>query len=148
MRTVWFALVGPSISDVEAQLRTNGFVQGPGDREFRIPSLDEPVLYVACDAYEWVEPLGLQDEYDELLHALSGRQPTVQVTADVSGRVPGDVEVLRLAEALLGAFDGHAFDDWHAYRHAWTLDEMRRGFEVDGLRFFDCARWGRTPPDA
>jgi len=126
-----------SVPDVESELRRYGFVHPDGLEELRYPSVDEPKLYVTCEGYEWVEEYDLQDEYAELLRAIGGREPTVHVGVDVSGRIPGDAEVREIARILLRRFDGFAFDDFLSYAHAWTLVEIENNETFNGLNFFD-----------
>lgn len=138
MRSVWFALIGPSVPEARDWLVRHGIV--PVDRypgEYAYPSADNPVLFVSCEDYAWVQKYELEEEYEELLRAIDGAVPTAHVSARVSGRVPGDPEVRFLAQCLLGKFHGFAFDDFSSYSHAWTLDEINRGTLVDGLGFFD-----------
>lgn len=138
MRSIWFSLIGPDLAGVESRLQSHGLASLDGEPgHFVYPSEDDPVLYVSCGGYDWVQEYGLQEEYDELLQAIGGGTPTVHVLAHVSGRVPGDQEVRFLARCLLGAFRGFAFDDFLSYSHAWTLAEIESGALVDGLGFFD-----------
>ena len=81
--------------------------------------------------------LGLRDEYEELLVAIGGQKPSVGLSVDVSGRHPGDDEVRLISQFLLNRFKGFAFDDYLAYSHAWTLEEILSGVKVNGLHFFD-----------
>ncbi|RYD92201.1 MAG: hypothetical protein EOP50_13065 [Sphingobacteriales bacterium] len=138
MRSIWFALIGPSIAEVEEALEACAFLRTPGlPNEFRHPSIDEPNLYVRCTDYQWVEEYELHEEYAELLEAIGEATPTVYVGADVSGRIPGDSEVRLLAQCLLKKFPGFAFDDFLAYSHAWTLQEIEGDAVFGQLHFFD-----------
>lgn len=137
MRSIWFSLLGARVPEVEAELLRHGFVHPDGVGELRYPSAHDPTLYVKCEGYEWVERYGLQDEYAELLQAIGGREPTAHVGVDVSGRIPGDVEVRQLAAILLRKFDGFVFDGFLSYAHAWTLSEIEQETVYDGLKFFD-----------
>lgn len=69
-----------------------------------------------------------------LLEAALGHRPTWAVQVDISGRIDGTAEVCDLA-ALLLRRGGVAFDDYS--KHAWTLQEIESGAEIEGLRFFD-----------
>jgi hypothetical protein len=135
MRSVWFALIGPTIVEVE-QVLLKTYHKGVV-YDFHGP-LDAAVLYIRVSEYAWSDKQKWEsDDYAELLVATNGERPTVEVFADVSGRVPGDTEVKALAELLLGAFGGFAFDDFLAYQHAWSLAEIREDHLVDGMHFFD-----------
>lgn len=139
MRSVWFSIVGPSVSEVERWLQRHGVAPVEGRAgQLTYPSGEEPVLYVSCEDYQWMQKYDLQEEYDELLRAIGGAIPTVHVTAHVSGRAPGEEQVRFLARCLLDRFRGFAFDDFLSYSHAWTLAEIEGGVFVDGLSFFDC----------
>jgi hypothetical protein len=74
----------------------------------------------------------------DLIHRLGG-EPTVAVMADVSGRDPGDEEVLIFATGLLDRFSGAAMDDYT--EHLWSLAELRAGDRVLGHHFFDYKGW-------
>lgn len=138
MRSVWFSLIGPEVSEVEDQLHRHGIAPIEGEPgELRYPPVNHPVLFISCQGYQWVQDHDLQEEYDELLQAIGGATPTAHVIAHVSGRVPGDAEVRFLAKCLLGQFPGFAFDDFLSYSHAWTLHEIESGLLIDGLKFFD-----------
>lgn len=150
MRSVWFSIIGPQPSEVEALLRGNGFIrlEGlPGQLNYEVG--EDAVMFVTCENYDWVQKYHLEEEYAELVNAIGGKTPTVSVVADVSGRVPGDDEVRLLARCLLERFHGFAFDDYLSYSHAWTLAEIMDGARVDGLKFFDYeghfARSGLSP---
>lgn len=152
MRSVWFALVGASLAEVRDWLQRHGVAPSEGrPGQFFFPSTGDPVLYVTCDDYRWVQEYGLQEEYDELLQAIGGATPTVHVAVDVSGRVPGDREVQYLAQCLLGKFHGFAFDDFLSYSHAWTLAQIDGGVRVGGVSFFDLQVHSRnrseSPPN-
>jgi hypothetical protein len=138
MRSVWFSLIGPSVSDVERWLHRHGIapIETQHGRHVYPPG-ENAVLYITCENYDWVQKYDLQEEYDELLHSIGGGTPTVQVSVDVSGRVAGDDEVRLLVRILLGEFRGFAFDDFLSYSHAWTLAEIEGGVLTDGLKFFD-----------
>lgn len=124
-----------AVSEVEASFALAGLEQligHPG--RWNYPAGTAAVLYVSCGPYAWNE---FPEEHAEILRCTTGRVPTVEVHADVSGRVPGDDEVRFLADLILSRFDGVAFDDFVSLAHGWSLDEIRRNVVVEGLRFFD-----------
>ena len=138
MRSVWFSLIGPSVSELEQHLKQHGFVLADdGSPRAHYPNGSDAVLYISWEDYEWVHKLDLQEEYAELLAAINGTTPTVHILVDVSGRAKGDDEVRFLARCLLAKFTGFAFDDFLSYSHAWTLGEIESNAIVDGLGFFD-----------
>jgi hypothetical protein len=141
MRSIWIALIGPAVSEVGDLLSASGFEHSDGSNRWNYPGGESAALYVSCGDMSWVEKYGLQEEWEELLEALEGEDPTVRVNADVSGRVPGDEEVRFLSTLLLGQFKGAAFDDWFSYSHAWSLSEIQEGTLVDGVHFFDYRGW-------
>jgi hypothetical protein len=63
--------------------------------------------------------------------------PTVEILADVSGRVAGDHEVRHLVESVLTHLEGIAIDDYTFPEHAWQIAEIRADHRVNGLKFFD-----------
>lgn len=140
MRSVWFVLIGPTVEEVNAVLRTQH--DEGGGYGFVGPSA-APALYISVYDYAVGIPGDAPDEEEARAQraAIGSATPTVMVIADVSGRVPGDQQVKGLAELLLGAFTGLAFDDYFSYDHAWTLAEIRNDARVEGLRFFDCQGW-------
>jgi len=141
MRSIWIALIGPTVSGAENLLADSGFVHCEETNNWNYPSGDSAVLFVSCGDMSWVEKYQLQEEWEELLDAMQGEEPTVMVNVHVSGRVPGDDEVQFLAKLMLGSFKGAAFDDYFSYTHAWSLPEIQEGTLVDGLHFFDYRGW-------
>jgi hypothetical protein len=103
------------------------------------PHSSRPSLYL--EFYDDYEQEFEQEELRPLISAL-GQKPDVSVIANVSGRVPGDVEVRALAECLLGAFQGVAQDEYS--EHCWSLAEICSGAKQDGLKFFDYEGWHRS----
>jgi len=95
-----------------------------------------PVLYLSFydDLWAEAEPADL-----ESLTVSLGMMPTVSVMADVSGRVPGDVEVREFAAFMLSEFRGVAWDDYTC--HCWTLSEIQSDAKADGHTFFDYDGW-------
>ncbi len=79
-----------------------------------------------------------------MLDRALGRRPELSVVADVSGRVPGDVEVRAFVECLLTRFQGVADDEFA--EHCWTLSEIRSGAKVQGHHFFDYEGWHLQHP--
>ncbi|TMR89256.1 hypothetical protein [Nonomuraea basaltis] len=69
-----------------------------------------------------------------VLEAALGHRPTWAVQIDISGRIDGTAEVHQLVTLLLQQ-GGAAVDDYSA--HPWTLQEIKSGTVIDGLRFFD-----------
>lgn len=138
MRTVWFALFDTTIDEVEGHLSRAGF-DGPHNESYRwyYPAGERAILYLDVEDYGWVEKYQLHDEYAELIQSVGGSEPTVHVSADVSGRYSGDNETRFLAKTLLNRFKGYAFDDYLSYSHAWSLDEIESSMKVNGLYFFD-----------
>jgi hypothetical protein len=61
------------------------------------------------------------------------------VTADVSGRHPGDEQAYGFVDDLLTHFSGSAQDEYK--EHLWSLDELRAGHHVFGHRFIDYNGW-------
>jgi hypothetical protein len=98
---------------------------------------DSPAIYVCIETtaddlaplYRDWEPSAV-----EALRAALGDVPAWSVSCDISGRVPGDVEIRALVLELL-AEGGVALDDFSD--HCWTAAEIAEDRVVDGLRFFD-----------
>lgn len=134
MRTIDIVLFDAAADSVAAELEANGFERvsdSPGRWNF--PSGPQAVLYVSCT--EYTGAADLPEDHLELIAATLGRQPAVELMADISGRTPADAEVLHLVECILSKYDGVVFDD-AAYSHAWTLQEIRAHAEFGGLGFF------------
>ena len=96
----------------------------------------EPSLYIDFyhDGPRECEP----EEWSDLVASLGGG-PIVGVTADVSGRRPGDEEVYEFITKILTRFSGVANDDYTT--HLWTLTELQTGHRVEGHVFFDHEGW-------
>jgi hypothetical protein len=135
MRSVVIHLVDTTHEAVSARL--SRFVGHSDPVEWRYPR-HKPALYI-----EFYNTFENEFEPGELLPLESalGRMPDVTVIAQVSGRVPGDVELRELAECLLGTFRGLAKDEFSD--HYWTIEEIRAKASFGGLSFFDYARWHR-----
>lgn len=73
-----------------------------------------------------------------------GTEPPVGLAADVSGRHPGDPELLAFVRAILGRFEGVAVDEYTD--HCWKLDEIISGMRVQEHPFFDYRGWARVNP--
>jgi hypothetical protein len=78
------------------------------------------------------------EDYFRLLEHLGG-DPSVSVIADVSGRHPGDTEVVQFVRTLLQEFAGVAQDEYTS--HCWTLEEVLAGHQVQAHPFFDYLGW-------
>ena len=78
------------------------------------------------------------DDWSELVHGL-GCEPQVVVTANVSGRHPGDEQVRQFIKTMLTAFEGVAHDEYTA--HCWSRDEVLSNHKIQGHHFFDYQGW-------
>lgn len=58
---------------------------------------------------------------------------------DISGKIPGDAEVLKIVNFILAKFEAVAQDDYTD--HCWNLDEIRSGEKKDNHPFFDYDGW-------
>lgn len=97
-----------------------------------IESTTDDLAPLYCD---W-EPAAVEG-----LRTALGQVPEWSVAADISGRIPGDVEVRALVLALL-AEGGVALDDYSD--HCWTASDIAENRTRDGLRFFDYTGFERT----
>ena len=149
MRSVWFVLIDVPVQDVVLLFLIYG-LEGGEEKEgtawwFSYPKHPDQVLYI--ELATWANRgTKIEDDWDPgfedaLRRAIGANVPSVMVWADVSGRHPGDSEVRFLADILLAHFKGYAFDDWFGYSHAWSLEEIESGKQVDGLGFFDYNGW-------
>ena len=77
----------------------------------------------------------------EALRVSLGRLPDLIVFANISGRIPGDVEARHFVTFLLRHFCGVARDDYTP--HCWTLAEIESDHQVSGHPFFDYDGWHR-----
>ena len=134
MRTVTVEILKAALGSVEQVLEDSGFERFDSSTgQWNYPPGGEAVLYAVCKPYS-ADDL----ENEPSLHTLlGGTLPTVEVMADVSGRVEGEAEVRHLVECLLSVFEGFALDDFTSHEHAWTLEEIRNGDQFKGLGFFD-----------
>jgi hypothetical protein len=142
MRSVFFHLIGVTRQEVAARL--SALATPNGSESWYLPrGASAPVLYLCFydDLLAEAEPGDL-----ESLNASLGVMPAVTVMVDVSGRVPGDVEVREFAAWMLTQFRGVAWDDYT--RHCWTLSEIQSGTKADGHTFFDYDGWYRDRPVA
>jgi hypothetical protein len=136
VRSIWFAVFGATLDDVEACLAEAGFEALFRDKhQWSYPSTRSTVLFAHVSPYDLPETL--PEEHEDVLAATGARVPSVWVGADVSGGADGTAEVRHMAEAVMSRFDALAFDDFTSYAHAWTLDEIRADATFDGLRYFD-----------
>jgi len=135
MRSAVIHLVNTTRQEVSARL--SRFVGHSDPVEWRYPR-HKPALYI--EFYHTFDSEFEPAELQQLESAL-GKMPDVTVIAQVSGRVPGDVELRDLAECLLGTFRGVAKDEFSD--HYWTIEEIRAKVSFGGLSFFDYARWHR-----
>lgn len=131
MRSVFFHLVGVTRHGVAERLSKIATPNGPN--HWSMPNdTSKPVLYIG-----FFDDLLIESEPEDLdaLTASLGMLPTVTVTADVSGRSPGDKEIRELAALLLNEFNGVAWDDHTT--HCWTISEIQSNVEAYGHVFFD-----------
>lgn len=77
-------------------------------------------------------------EWQEAVQSL-GWKPTWSITADVSGRHPGDEQVRAFVLSALCRFEGAAMDDYT--QHGWKRTEVESNSLVQGHRFFDYLGW-------
>jgi hypothetical protein len=102
---------------------------------------DDPALYIFVLPRErHIEEC--YEDRTELRDLLQGRE-YLAVIADVSGRHPGDEQVLAFVESCLSAFHGFAVDDYTD--HPWRLEEIRSRSMWDGHPFFDYKGWYERP---
>ncbi len=71
--------------------------------------------------------------------AALGKKPAFVVQVDVSGRLPGNVEVLQFLTELMTAFPAVAQDEHTS--HCWTLEELSTEAKFEGRGFFDTEDW-------
>ena len=135
MRSVFFHLVGVTRQVVADRLSSLATVNG--QESWYLPrGSSTPVLYLCFygDLLAEAKPA----EVDALIVSL-GMMPAVTVMVEVSGRSPGDAEVLEFAALMLTEFRGVACDDYTS--HCWTLPEIQSGAKIDGHTFFDYDGW-------
>ena len=133
MRSVWVHFRTASRGEVAGWL--DGFCArrdaGPAvEPEWLYPDRGDGVMGIGFDDLGDWEP----EQWAALAETL-GTERFVSVVADVTGRVPGRVEVEALVVGLLRRFDGVATHDYD--EHPWTRDEIERGAYVGPRRFFD-----------
>jgi hypothetical protein len=126
MRTVFVHLRNATQEQVEA------FLERTYTRQHGPPWIGE----CDCDACLYINiyhDLRSEAEPEELasLHKELGGEPTVSVSADVSGRHRGDEQVRDFVSKLLSEFDGLAQDEYT--EGFWTLDEIRSEHKKPGL---------------
>lgn len=131
MRSVFFHLIGVTRQVVTDRL--SSLATPNGEESWYLPrGSSTPVLYLCFydDLLTEAEPADV-----DALTASLGMMPAVTVMVNVSGRVPGDVEVREFAALMLTEFRGVAWDDYTCY--CWTLSEIQSGAKADGHTFFD-----------
>src|SRR5258705_9640010 len=120
MRSVQVHLIRARQDDVRAVLSAFARHQAPDQWLYPLGS-ENPTLYI-----EFFTDFSCYESDDlAILERALGRLPEVSVIADVSGRVPGDLEVRAFVEFLLTRFEGVADDEFAD--HCWTLAEILSG---------------------
>ncbi len=134
METIIVFLWGTNEEEVICFLQeTYTFQKGP-------PWIDEidgdACLYI--DFYQ-----DLCSEFDpkeiEEIASYSSHQPSVVVSADVSGRHIDKHPERNFVRTLMTRFRAVARDDYT--NHLWTLEEINSGYLVEGHTFFDYQGW-------
>jgi hypothetical protein len=138
MRSVVIHLVNATRDAVRTHL-TQFAQPEDGDRWLYPPAASQPSLYI--EFYEKYEREVAADELLSLTSAL-GEGTRLSILANVSGRVPGDVEVQAFAECLLSVFRGVAEDEYS--KCFWSLEEIRAGVKQGELKFFDYEGWYKS----
>jgi hypothetical protein len=106
---------------------------------------DDPCLYVDFRRNWQAES---EPEEIECLRAVLGGGPSVSLSADVSGRHPGDAEVRNFVSQVLSEFDGVAEDEYTEgfWTKAEIVAEVRKSSNLPGRRerltFFDHQGFG------
>jgi hypothetical protein len=136
MRTVSFALVEAGLESVEKLFYENGF-ERIDESKWNYPEGESAYFFITVEIINEEFMKNQSEEYEEILKSMNGMIPSVSISVDVSGRIPGDKEIRSLASMVLNRFKGYAFDDYLNYDHAWTLKEIEELTLVDGLHFFD-----------
>lgn len=141
MRSVFFHLIGVTRQRVAERLSEHATPNGRGgvnghDAWCLPRDSSAQVLYLGF--YDDLTAEAKPEELEALIASL-GMMPSVTVMADVSGRVPGDVEVREFAAFILSEFRGVAWDDYTC--HCWTLSEIQSGVKAEGHTFFDYDGW-------
>jgi hypothetical protein len=140
MRSVCFHLIDVARHEVAGYLSAIADPNGDdGDEGWCLPrGSRSPTLFI-----DFYEDLEAEAETGELaiLKAALGRMPDVVVMMTVSGRIPGDAEVVSFADLLMRKFRGVAWDDYTT--HCWTLEEIKSRAKAYGHPFFDYAGWRR-----
>ena len=129
MRSVFLHITEPKQKDAEAFLSS----QFPGQSHpwiYPSPPADN-VLFIDIEEFD-------ENERPTVVETL-GKKPDFTIVADVSGRHPGDVEILHFVNICLSKFSGFAQDDYT--EHLWTLQEIRDRQIYQEHRFFDYLGW-------
>jgi hypothetical protein len=127
MRSVWFYLADTTAEQVGKAL--SDFAPQANPKQWLYPNVENPVLYI-----ELSDLSALKDDELLALERALGKLPEVTVLADVSGRVPGVIEVQAFVYAILPRFRGVATDDYTS--HLWTFEEIQAGERFEGHTFF------------
>lgn len=96
----------------------------------------DPALFI--DIFRHLDRPWLAEARKALAQSL-GREPTVSIVADVSGRHPADEQVRAFVCGLLSAFEGVAQDEYT--NHCWSSEQIMTGYRVQGHPFFDYKGW-------
>lgn len=134
MRSVFVFLVRTTMDAVRSRLAD--FADGDGDRWWFPPNSKDHTLEIG---FYLDFDLEFEPEDREALQASLGQLPDVIVTANISGRIPGDTETRQFVTFMLRNFQGVAWDDYTP--HCWTLAEIESDHKVSGHPFFDYKGW-------
>jgi len=99
------------------------------------PAFSDILYPELCD----VQNEELTAEYLEEIQRVLGGLPAVSLSADISGRGSGQVEVFAFVKYFLSQFHGVATDDYT--NHPWLLTEIINGEKIQGHPFFDYLGW-------
>jgi hypothetical protein len=133
MRSVFVYLRDTTKAEVTAYLDRTCQANGP---DWVVTVGEDPCLYISVyhDSIIAFAP----DEWTDLVRRF-GSEPDVIVSADISGRYPGDAQTYAFVTDLLTQFRGGAMDEYTD--HLWSLDELRSRHKVSGHPFFDYNGW-------
>ena len=129
MRSIYVHYRDEDESDVKLWLQENA--TQISKCRWQIPQKGDPKVWleISADYSDW-EQAGL----NEIRKSLPGRSK--YVCADISGRIPGNVEARMIALGLLEAVPvGIATDDYTS--HGWAVAEIRNNELISGRSFFD-----------
>lgn len=107
------------------------------NREWVYFKQGDPVLYITFDQNNLINELRCEERQDtqEFLTLLEERRLNLVLIINISGRHPGNEEVLVLLQTIFKKHEGVALDDHTS--HAWTLEEITNGYRYQNLTFFD-----------